>query len=66
MALPCAYAKRSRLLPKVVDDCSSVRRRIPLRERAIIREMNESVVALHFLETGGIGLSESCEKWCTL
>ena len=53
MALPCASAKRSRLFPEVFDDCSSVGRRLSPRERAIIREVNETVFALNFLETGG-------------
>ena len=33
-----------------------------LRERAIVREVNETVFAPHFLETGGVVGSESCEK----
>ena len=32
------------------------------RERAIIREVNETVFALNLLEMGGIGCPESCEK----
>ena len=44
-ALPCASAKRSRLLLEVFDDGSSVSRRLSLRERAIIREVNETVFA---------------------
>ena len=39
VALPCVSAKRSRLLPEVFDDCSSVSRRLSPRERAIIREI---------------------------
>ena len=35
---------------------------LSLRERDIFREVNESVLALKFTETGGVGLSESCEK----
>ena len=62
VALPCASAKRSRLLPEVVDDCSHVGRRLSPRGRGLIRKMNGSAFALNFLETGGIGLSESCEK----
>ena len=58
----CASAKRSRLLPEVFDDCSSVRRGLALRDRAIIREVNETLFALNFLETGGVGCSEVCEK----
>ena len=46
VALPCASAKRSRLHLEVYDDC----------------EVNQSVFALNLLETGGIGLSESCYK----
>ena len=53
VALPCASAKRSRLFPEVFDDCSSVRRRLSPRERAIIRDLNETVFSLSFLETGG-------------
>ena len=62
VALPCASAKRSRLIPEVFDDCSHVGRRLSPRDRAIIRELNETVFALSFVETGGIGRSESCEK----
>ena len=62
VALPCASAKRSRLLPEVFDDCSSVCRRLSLRERAIIRDLSEIVFALDLLETGSIVGSESCEK----
>ena len=40
MALPCASAKRSRLLPEVYDDCSSVAcklsRRISWRPAALV------------------------------
>ena len=53
VVLPCA---RSRLLPEVFDDCSDVCR------RPSIRKMNESAFSFNFLETGGLGLSESCEK----
>ena len=35
--------QRSRPFPEVFDDCSHVRRRLSLRDRAITREMNESV-----------------------
>ena len=38
----CASAKRSRLLPEVFDDRSYVGRRLSPRERAIIRELNET------------------------
>ena len=61
-ALPCASAKRSRLLPEVFDDCSSVTRRVSPRERAIIMELNETVFAPNFLETGGTVGSESFVK----
>ena len=37
------------------------RRRSP-RERAIIGEVNETVFALDFLETGGVASSKSCKK----
>ena len=63
VALPCASAKRSSLLPEVFfDDCSYVGCTRSPRERAIIRELNETVFALNFLETCGIDCSESCEK----
>ena len=65
VALPCASAKRSRLLPELFDDCSCVGRRLSPRVRVIIREVNESVLSLNFLETVGIGLPESCEEWCS-
>ena len=60
--LPCTLAKRSRLLPDVFDDSSYVGRRLSPRDRAIIREVNETVFTLNFLKTAGIGCSESCEK----
>ena len=60
VALPCASAKRSRHLPEVFDDYSYVCRRLSLRERAIIKEVKETVFALNFLETGSVGCS--CEK----
>ena len=62
VALPSASATRSRLFPEVFVDCSYVGRRPTPRHRAITRAMKESAFALNFLETGGIGLSESCEK----
>ena len=62
MALPCASAKPSRLLPEVFDDCSLFGRMLSPRDWAIIRELNESVFAFEFLETGCIGHSESTEK----
>ena len=62
VALPCASAKRSRLLLENVDDCTCGGRRLSLRDWKIIREVNESVFAWNFLETGGIGHSESCGK----
>ena len=61
-SLPCASAKLSRLFPEVFDDCSNVGCKLSPRDRAIIKEMNESVFASYLLETGGIGCSESCEK----
>ena len=51
VTLPGASAKRSRLLPENVD-CSLVGRMLSPRDRAIIRDINESVFALMFLETG--------------
>ena len=62
-----AWRCRARLpnvlgLPAVFDDCSSASRRLTLREMAIIREFNETVFALNFLEMGGIVGSESCKK----
>ena len=62
VALPCASAKLSRNFPGVCDGCSSVSGGLSLRERAIIREVNETVFALNFFETGGIVGSESREK----
>ena len=62
VTLPCASAKRSRLLPEVFDDCSSVSRRRSLRDGAIIREVSETAIALNFLEASGTNCSESCEK----
>ena len=62
LPLPRASAKRSLLPPKVLDDCSYVGRKLSPHDRAIIREVNESVFALNFLDTGCRGLSESCEK----
>ena len=61
VALPCASAKRSRLVLDVVDDCSHVGRRFCRRDGAIIREMNDSFFTLNFLENGGIGLNITCE-----
>ena len=58
----CASARRSRLLLDVVDDCSCVGRKLSSRVRAIIRKLSETVFALNFLATGGVGLSESCDK----
>ena len=52
VALPCASAKRSRLLPEVFDERS-------LAFRAIIREVNETFFA-HL--TGGVVGSESRER----
>ena len=63
-ALPCASAKRCRLLPEVFDGCSYVGRRLSPREKAIIKELlNETAFAFNFLVTGGVvGRSESSEK----
>ena len=59
VALPCASARRSRLHPEVFDDCFCVGRRLSSPSvRAIIRELNDTVFALKFLETGGVGRSE--------
>ena len=63
--LGVALPRRSRPLPEVYDDCSFVSRRLSSRDKAIIRELNETALALNILETGGIGCSESCEKWNT-
>ena len=62
VALWCASAKRSHLLPEVFDDFSSVRRGLFPGERATIREVNGTVVALNFFETGGTVDSEPREK----
>ena len=59
-----ASAKRSRQLLDVFVDCSCAGFKLSPRDRAIIREMTETFFALNFLETGGLGRSESCEKWC--
>ena len=44
------------------DDWSYVGCRLSPRDRAIIREVNETAFSVNFLETGGIGCSESCDK----
>ena len=44
VALPCAS--------EVFDDCSSVGRRLSLRERAIMREVNETAFCSKFLGNG--------------
>ena len=44
------------------DDWSYVGCRLSPRDRAIITEVNETAFSVNFLETGGIGCSESCEK----
>ena len=62
VALPCASAKHSLVLPEVFDDCSDVGLRLSPRDRAIIREISERAFALDILETGGIVDSELCEK----
>ena len=66
MALPCASAKRPRLHPDFLMTAHGCGRRLSPRDRAIIKEMNESVFAMNFLTTGGY--SESCEKveYCML
>ena len=51
LEVPCASAKRSRLLLEVFDDCSTVSRRPP-RAKGIIREVNETVFVLNFLKKG--------------
>ena len=67
VALPCASAKCSRLLLEVFDDCSRAGCRLSLRDGAIIRELNETVLAVKFPETGGIGLVvlSHVKKWKT-
>ena len=62
MALPCASAKRSRLLPEVYDDCSSVTRRLSPCERAIIREVNKTLLLLSTSGRRAVVGSESCER----
>ena len=63
VALPCASAKRSCLLPEVFDDYSYAGCKLSPRDRAIIRELSDTVFCFkNFLETGGTGRSESCEK----
>ena len=49
LALPCASARRSRLLPEVLDDCSCIGRKLSTRDRAVIRELIKTVFALNFL-----------------
>ena len=63
MALPCASAKRSRLLAEVFYDCSSVSRRLSSRERAIIREVNETVFALNFWRRAVLLILSHVKKW---
>ena len=66
VALPCASAKRSRLLPEVFDDYASVSRGLSSRETATTREVNETVSALNFLETGrtvGSELPDCPQNW---
>ena len=58
VALPCTFARRSRLLPEVFFDDCFVGRKLSSRVRAIIRELNETVVALKFLETGSVARAE--------
>ena len=60
VALPCAPAKSSRLLPEAIDECSAVSRRLSPGEKAI-REMNGLVLCSG---SGIVGI-ESCEKWGT-
>ena len=61
VALPCASANCSVLLPEVFDDCSYVGCKLSPRDRLIIRELSETAFALNnFLETCGVGRSESC------
>ena len=62
VALPCASAKCSGLFSKVFGDCSWAGCKLSPRDRAIIRELNQTALAQNFLETGGIGRYESCEK----
>ena len=45
VALPCASAKRSRILPEVDNDCSYVGCRLSPRDKAIIREFRFCLVA---------------------
>ena len=47
---------------EVFDDCSCAGRRLSPGDEAITRKLNETVLAVNFLEIGGIGFSESCEK----
>ena len=58
--LLCSSAKRSRLLPEVCDERSLAVRTLSPHERAITREVNETV--FHLLETGGFVGSESRER----
>ena len=68
---PTSLRRVSRILEVLVWRCHA---RVPYvlgsclkflmtpRDRALIKEMNESGFALNYLETGGISLPESCEK----
>ena len=58
VALPYTSARRSRLFPEVFDDCSYVGCRLSPRDRAIIRELNETAFAWNLQKTGGVGRSE--------
>ena len=53
---------KANILREVFDDCSYVGHRLSLRDWASIREVNETVFAENFLETGSTGCLESCEK----
>ena len=60
VALPCASPKRSRPLLEVFDDCLHVGRRLSSWcDHQIVERVR---FAANFLETGGVGHSESCEK----
>ena len=62
VALSRAAARRSRLLPEVFDDCSCVGRKRPSQVRAIIRELNETILAAIFLKSGGVACAGPCPK----
>ena len=62
VALSRAAARRARLLPEVFDDCSCVGRKRSPQVRAIIRELNETILAANFLKSGGVACAGPCPE----